>query len=230
MGQIYPKEKSRITLDGLLSITDLSDAKTFLDFGGNKGNLLSFPDFNIAPENYTCVDVDRDVLLMGAENTPTAKFVYYNRYSNVYNTGGKKGYNFPDVSKDQDVIFAFSVFTHTDFNELKATLEWFKTFNYKKIIISLLDLNRPIHLDLFYKRRLEQYGSAIDIRKFEDCDAEVLYYINNNTVVTDQDHIDPTPYDFLLTFYNLDYIRSVFDCRVEIHNNYPFMVIHNDSI
>lgn len=230
MGQIYPREKSRVSLDGLLSITDLSDVKTFLDFGGNKGNLLSFPEFDIAPEDYTCVDVDRDVLLMGAEHNPTAKFVYHNRYSNVYNTTGKEGYHFPNISKDQDVIFAFSVFTHTDFNELKTTLDWFKTFNYKKIIISLLDLNRPIHLDLFYKRRLEQYGNALDIRKFVDCDADVLYYINNNIAVTDQEIIEPQPYDFLLTFYNLDYIRKTFDCNVEIHNNYPFMVITNDGI
>jgi len=229
MGQIYPRDKSEVTLNALLSITDLSEATTFLDFGGNKGNLLSFPTFNIDPENYTCIDVDSDVLLMGAEDHPNANFVYYDRYSNVYNRGGKDGYSFPIISKDQDIIFAFSVFTHTDFNELKRTLDWFKTFNYKKIIISLLDLNRPIHLDLFYKRRLDQYGNALDITKLVDCNSSMLYYINNNIAITDQHSIDSTPYDFLLTFYNLDYIRKTFNCNVEIHNNYPFMVITNDK-
>lgn len=229
MGQIYPRDKSEITLNALLSITDLSEATTFLDFGGNKGNLLTFPSFTINPENYTCIDVDSDVLLIGAEDHPNAKFVYYNRYSNVYNRNGKSGYPFPNISKDQDIIFAFSVFTHTDFNELKNTLDWFKTFNYKKIIISLLDLNRPIHLDLFYKRRLQQYGNALDITKMVNCNASMLYYINNNIAITDQHGLDSTPYDFLLTFYNLDYIRETLNCSVEIHNDYPFIVITNDK-
>lgn len=230
MGQIYSRNESKVTLAGLLSITDLSEAKTFLDFGGNKGNLLSFLEFNIEPKNYTCIDVDQDVLLIGKENNPSANFVHYNRYSNVYNTNGTAGYFFPDINKDQDIIFAFSVFTHTDFNELKATLAWFKTFNYKKIIISLLDLNSLIHLEYFYNRRKKEYGNALDIRKFVNCKSDILYYINNNMVITDQKFIDSTPYKTLLTFYNLDYIRKEFMCSAEIHNHYPFMIISNDNI
>ena len=162
---LYPVEKSVISLNSLLEVDDLTSATTFLDWGGNQGNLLSFDNFPIERSNYTCVDVDEEALNVGAITYPEADFIHYNKFNKVYNQSGNADEAFPTIDTNQDIIFAFSVFTHTDFNEFKETVLWMKdTFTYRKIIISLIGTNSTILLNRFYNARVEREGSSIDIR------------------------------------------------------------------
>ena len=224
----YPIDKTKnITLECLTSIIGSDTYNSFLDFGGNRGNLLNFPEFKIRKENYTCVDVSKPAVTYGATHSPESKFIHYNRYSSVYNPYGSKSYNFPDIDKNQELIFSFSVFTHTDFEELKNTVNWFKTFNYKKIALSLLDINNINHLEWFYNKRKEQFGFCEDIRKYHNSNTNILYFIHNNYCIVDQekDDYDDVERTTSLTFYNLDWVSSTLDCEVEYHANYPFLII-----
>jgi len=86
-------------------------AGSFLDFGGNRGNLLYF-GMKCASE-YTCIDVDKGAIEAGKIEFPNSTWIHYDKYSWVYNHGGKKDAEFPTVSP-QDYIYAYSVFSHTD--------------------------------------------------------------------------------------------------------------------
>lgn len=226
---LYPVEKSVISLNSLLEVDDLSSTTTFLDWGGNQGNLLSFDNFPIKQSNYTCVDVDKGALDVGAKNYPDANFFHYNKYNKVYNQTGNLDEPFPSINTKQDIIFAFSVFTHTDFNEFKQTVRWMKeTFTYKKIIISLIGTNSTKLLDRFYKARVERDGSSIDIRNLEnETDTNIAYLTDNNVLIRDQIQANNTPCQTFLTMYRPPFVLGHLGGTIQIVHEleYPFLVI-----
>lgn len=87
--------------------------KTVLDFGGNIGGFLRGAGNRVEPENYWCLDLDKEVLERGQHAFPRAHFVFYNRYSFEYNPKGIKGLPVLDLGRAFDYIVAFSVFNHT---------------------------------------------------------------------------------------------------------------------
>jgi len=117
------------------------------DYGGGPGGL--FENHDIDPSKYTVLDLDSNALKQLNQRRPEVKTHYYDRYNWMYNHAGKKEFNFPDVDKNQDYIYAHSVFSHTDLKETKKTIEWFLSFNFKKIMFSFLDGNNRRHVDHF---------------------------------------------------------------------------------
>lgn len=226
---LYPREKSVITLNSLLEIDDLTSCTSFLDFGGNKGNLLTFAEFTVPPANYTCIDVDSEALEIGQIVGNDSTFIHYNRYSKIYNPSGNLNEPFPDIDKNQDIIFAFSVFTHTDFTEFKQAVDWFKTFNYKKIIISLLGVNSTSLLNHFYTKRVDHYGESVDIREFENESGLNIAYLTDNNVVEKnaETSVHTEPCRTFLTFYNLDWVVEQLGGTIQVVHEmeYPFLVI-----
>ena len=100
--------------------------KSVLDFGGNKGNLLLDPSVKIQPWDYYCVDVVREAIEAGRETFPDAHWVHYDRYNRSFNPEGVRDLPVPDLGLRFDFILAYSVFTHTTFEEtgdLLAQLE-----------------------------------------------------------------------------------------------------------
>jgi hypothetical protein len=226
---LYPVEKSVITLDSLLGIDDLQNCTTFLDWGGNQGNLLSFDNFPIEASNYTCVDVDSYAIKIGKQTYPEANFIHWNRFSKVYNETGNTVEPFPELDPNQDVIFAFSVFTHTDFTEFKETLDWMKSyFNYKKIIISLIGTNSTKLLERFYNRRVERRGFSVDIRELANEPNTNMAYLTDhdqldrNEESSSQDHCET-----FLVFYNTEWIAEQMGGTIHISHEleYPYLVI-----
>lgn len=226
---LYPVEKSVISLNSLLEVDDLSSTTTFLDWGGNQGNLLSFDNFPIERSNYTCVDVDEDALNMGAIVYPEANFIHYNRFNKVYNQSGNPDEAFPTIDTNQDIIFAFSVFTHTDFDEFKETVLWMKdTFTYRKIIISLIGTNSTILLNRFYNARVEREGSSIDIRDLaNEPDTNVAYLTDNNTIIRNQMGSDNVTCQTFLAMYDTSFVLEQLGGTIQIVHDleYPFLVI-----
>ena len=55
--------------------------KTVLDFGGNIGGFLRGAGNRVEPENYWCLDLDKEVLERGQRAFLRTHFVFYNRYS-----------------------------------------------------------------------------------------------------------------------------------------------------
>jgi len=93
--------------------------KLVLDFGGNKGNLLRDPSCAIAHQNYHCLDVVQEAIEEGHITFPAAHWIHYNRYNRSFNPEGVRELPVPDSGLRFDFILAYSVFTHTTFEEMK---------------------------------------------------------------------------------------------------------------
>jgi len=97
--------------------------KKVLDFGGNIGNLLKDPNSNIAPEDYWCIDVDRDALDRGQAVYPKSHWVFYDRYCFFFNPHGVPNLTLPQVDQSFDYIVAYSVFTNTTQTDMVQLVE-----------------------------------------------------------------------------------------------------------
>ena len=91
--------------------------KHVLDFGGNTGNLLH--DSPINPARYWCVDVIADAIDQGKREIPQAHWIWYDRYNISFHPEGSKTVEIPVIDQQFDYILAYSVFTHTDVEEMR---------------------------------------------------------------------------------------------------------------
>ncbi len=98
-------------------------SKTVLDFGGNKGNLLLDPACTLPHRNYYCLDVISEAIDEGRRTFPQAHFVHYDRYNCSFNSEGEVGLPIPKLGIKFDLILAYSVFTHTTWEETKDMVE-----------------------------------------------------------------------------------------------------------
>jgi len=87
-----------------------------LDFGGNKGALLS--GGKIEERNYWCIDVSRDAIAQGKREYPRAHWILYDRYNFAFNPTGVPGLAVPLLQERFDFILVYSVFTHTSRAEM----------------------------------------------------------------------------------------------------------------
>jgi len=198
-----------------------------LDFGGNRGNLLYFSNGKITQQNYTSVDVSLESIEQGKEEFPDANFIYYDRWSSMYNHSGNSNLNFPYISKKQDYIFSFSVFTHTDYNELTQTLNWFEDFDYKSSAHSLLDIRCRDTVKWFYEKRCNDYGYCEDILSLVDNpEVNIVYLYDNHTVVINKEQAPKINSDHFITFYDIDWIKKKLNISVErpVPDLHPFII------
>ena len=97
--------------------------RTVLDFGGNKGNLLLDPGCTIRHQNYYCLDVISEAVAEGSKLFPEAHWTHYDRYNCSFNPDGVVDLSVPDFGIEFDLIVAYSVFTHTTWEETKDLIE-----------------------------------------------------------------------------------------------------------
>jgi SAM-dependent methyltransferase len=93
--------------------------KRVLDFGGNKGNLLLDPACVIRHQNYYCLDLIAEAIAEGRKAFPDAHWFHYDRYNCSFNPEGVRDLRVPNLGVQFDFIVAYSVFTHTTFEEMK---------------------------------------------------------------------------------------------------------------
>lgn len=165
---IHPRDDTAHTYNLFKELFgDIKD-KNILDFGGSSGNLLYFSNGEILEENYTCIDVSKESILIGKEEFPKGKFMHFNRYNQMYNSQGNIAEKFPTVEKI-DYIWAYSVLSHMALIDIIPTLQWMQSLNPKKIIVSYLnndgDNASKRVLNYFYEKRLDEYGTCIDFRE-----------------------------------------------------------------
>jgi SAM-dependent methyltransferase len=98
-------------------------SKRVLDFGGNKGNLLLDPACTIDQRNYYCLDVLREAIEEGRKAFPEAHWFHYDRYNCSFNPEGIVDLPVRDAGVEFDFILAYSVFTHTAWEETKDLVE-----------------------------------------------------------------------------------------------------------
>jgi hypothetical protein len=97
--------------------------KKILDFGGNVGGFLKGSPREIMHHDYWCIDLCEPALERGRKDFPRAHFVFYDRYNSHYNPTGVVGLPVPPQGQMFDLIFAFSVFTHTSVSEMVDLLD-----------------------------------------------------------------------------------------------------------
>ncbi|HKG45243.1 MAG TPA: class I SAM-dependent methyltransferase [Pyrinomonadaceae bacterium] len=97
--------------------------KRVLDFGGNKGNLLLDPACTIRHRNYYCLDVIREAIDEGRQTFPEANWFHYDRFNCSFNPEGSVDLPIPDLGVQFDFILAYSVFTHTAWDESKDLVD-----------------------------------------------------------------------------------------------------------
>ena len=139
--------------------------KKILDYGGNRGNLLYFSQGKIKQENYTCIDVEKDAIEQGKIEFPNANFMHYDRYNWMYNHNGNMQHDFPKLYLCYDIIWAYSVFSHTDLDEFIAGVKWFTKLDFELAAISFLTFNEM--LEWAYNKRFQEYNMCVDIKQYK---------------------------------------------------------------
>jgi hypothetical protein len=183
-----------------------NDDCTVFDFGGNHGGLLHFSQGAIKESSYTCLDVSADAVDMGAVEYPEASWNHYDRFNWAYNHTGNTDIIFPDIDKNQDHIWAYSVFSHTDYNEFLTTIQWLMTFNYKKIALSFLDINGYNVKQYFMDKRLKTYGLTVDLHAVDVDD--MFYFIDHNYIEASQVNSPQHGCELFLAFYNIRWLLA----------------------
>lgn len=219
----YPRLDVFSVFEELIS----TNYETVLDYGGNRGNLIYFSNGKIIEENYTVIDVDKDALEDGKKDYPKATWLISDNFNFMYNADGNKNSSFPNIS-GIDCIFSFSVFTHTDLHELEKTLKWMISLNPEKIMISFLSATSKSTKDLFYKKRIDTYGSCVD---FRNTSADCFYLIDNDIIIEDKVYLERKSCDYFLSFYSPSFLIDYFskkgiECSfVDPINSHNFFLI-----
>ena len=171
-----------------------------LDFGGSKGNLLRSSKGKILPTNYTSVDVDTEAIALGKKDYPEADWIHLDLYSPVYNPSGTASIELP---KKYDIVFAYSVFTHTSFEYFIETMDTLKTYLTPngKIYISMISQENKKLLSHFKNKRISQYGRCDD---FNNDDNDSYFYLVDNKVEEEV----PFVCEYLLVPYNENFLSK----------------------
>ena len=119
----------------------------------------------------------------------------------MYNPNGQKDL-FPTVNKKYDVIYSYSVFSHTSYKELLDFIQYFKTILTEN---GFMYLSVPCHEDKiikwFYHKRVKDYGECDNIHMLPE---SYIYLVDNKI----KDKI-PEKCQHLVTIYNKDFLKTI---------------------
>jgi SAM-dependent methyltransferase len=209
------------------------DGKSILDYGSGSGNLLYFSDGAIAEQNYIGIDVSSDAIKQATDEFPTATFLHNDRYNWMYNHNGTQAFIYPSITQQVDYVWAYSVFSHTDYNELQKAIKWFKSLGASKIVLSILDINGKDMLKWFSIKRIESYGSCYDLMSLSP-DTDIAYLLNNDVIVDNSQTCAHIDCEFFIALYNLDWLITQLQADnisatiAHCDDSYvPFLVINN---
>jgi|TARA_B110000977_G_C11085954_1_gene494731 hypothetical protein len=142
--------------------------ESILDFGGNRGNLLTSSNGIIQQNKYTCLDISQAGLAELPENT---KAIHWNRYHSNYNPTGNINEPFPKI-KYHDIIFANSVFTHHTLEEMLYCIDNLSQYTNRLVFT---------YIDPFNKQFLEKFKEKYYDLSFEGRD--VSYTTDKNGIL-----------------------------------------------
>jgi len=187
--------------------------KRVLDFGGNKGNLLLDPACTIRHENYYCLDIIRDAIEEGRKTFPQANWFHYDRYNCSFNPEGVVDLPVPDLGVEFDFILAYSVFTHTTWQETKDLVEQLRACLAPggRLAFTFID---P-HWESNLRWRLEKYNSAdrIEALLAKSRDADWCSLVNGTDLfVNSAGSWDEAPENCITynVYYTEDFLRERF--------------------
>lgn len=204
MNLIFPRKERLSLFQEATGIESWSGLK-ILDYGGNAGNVLrdGLETGEIVESDYTCLDVDFSAIDKGREDFPEATWIYYNRHNQVYSRTGDKFTKFPFEDNSFDILCAYSVHSHCSYEDFVFDLKEMKRVA-KVVVTSVVD---AAVIKSMGNKRKKDYGEVHPLWDDPILAMGYRYFINGDTVTYSQDLI-PERCDFLLTQYNLDWLKE----------------------
>jgi len=198
--------------DIFVQVVDNYADKTILDFGGNRGNLISYSNGQIKEENYTCLDLSMEALNTLLDEYPGASVFYWDRYHKTYNPSGSRTKEFP-CNNHYDIAFANSVFTHHEIPEMLYCIEQLTSVANSVYFTYIDPKNDAVFEGLTNKHKAislcEQQMNDIRNNK-------VSYIIDGSRVVH---NVHNEPYKEIWTVIDTDYLRSILTNEYTVINN-----------
>ena len=172
-----------------------------LDYGSGYGKFLYTSDGNFPQENYTAVDVDKNVLEAGKRLFPRANFVHYDAFNIAYNKTGRTDRRPMLKDRYYDTIISYdTVPVVTTIEDMVETINWL--FNVLrpggKMLLSWLDVDDQKIKRHYYKKRTKDYGSCGTIET-----DDYIYLCDNKT-----SKIAQCEHQFLI-FFKEKYLSSL---------------------
>jgi hypothetical protein len=210
------------------------DKPSVLDYGGNQGNLLYFSKGDILECNYTSIDVSINSVELGKKEFPLASWYHYDCFNHMYNHNGTAT-EFPNVlNTTQDLIWAYSVFSHTDLDELVSTLTWLTSFKFKKLAVSVLDINTYELLQYFYMKRVNDFGKSFQLTDLQNKNYDIAYFYDNDSILINNSTSPKTKCKYFISLFDLNFLQSYlkekgFNVMIKRPGNgyIPFLCIEN---
>jgi len=189
-------------------------SKSILDYGCGNGNLLNF---GIDPNYYTGFEIDINAYQYCVTQYPEYYFMFQDIYSEVYNKDGLR--TFPKLNQSYDIIFAYSVFTHTTYEYFLKCINLFKEH---------LNPNGSIYISmiLFENDKMLRYFSHKRNISFGSCDkiipTSTVGYLRDNKYNTDLEI-----YDNFVSIYDKEFL-SQHGTIIETSMNQDMLKINHD--
>jgi len=202
------------------SIVDLKDKKV-LDFGCNHANFLPWGG------DYTGYDINKQVIEQNKIDYPDCVWLQQDVYNWQYNHTGRNTHDWNMFLK-YDIIFAFSVFTHTDLKEFKITT---KNFNRHlneggNILATYVSLNDTINLHRIFNHRKELFDDIPRlVKELSGLNNAVVAVVMETKQLMVFKNIETIPKftneTYFLALYDDDFISKTMNAKV-INNTHMF--------
>ena len=153
--------------------------ETILDFGGNRGNLISTSNGKILPENYTSMDISRRSLELCEKENPGVNTIHWNRYHSTYNKTGNISEPFP-LLETYDIVFANSVFTHHAVDEMIYCIHNIMKYT-DRLYFTFISPDNQRFFDNFLSKYVGQINLSDDQWNIVK-DNDLAYIIDGNNV------------------------------------------------
>lgn len=163
------------------------DNKSVLDFGCNHGNFIRYNDHF----DYTGIDINKNIIDNNIKKYPKYKWIYYNGYNYMYNSFGNEKIK---LNRNYDVCISFSVMTHMFIDEMITYINFLKKYCGKIFVSYYSTSNKQSYENICHYRNLKN-------DEWAKIKSNNFYYIKTK--------------DFLWTFYNDEYLKSIFNCQIK---------------
>lgn len=198
----------------LKQITNLQNKK-ILDWGCGSGYFIYDSGGEIDIKKYTGVDVDLRCVkrLKGTWKDATA--IHYNKYNQQYNSQGEQNPEWCLQETDKfDVIFSYSIFTHTSFEEFEYVFNRHKKHLDKNGIIvhtfvdlyNVTDTQYMIPTDKLPKYLKGEYFPTNELYRYD------------NTVKKEYEEINSERFDAM---FSRHYVKEKLNCEI---NEYDMLL------
>lgn len=219
---IFPRSPRFQFFDVMLKKPDWENAK-ILDIGGNRGNFLQdgIELKKIDAKNYFCLDVDKEALDYGRTNFPDANWVSHNAFNHMYNSSGVEDSNFPFEDNTFDYILAYSVYSHTTFEQLVFDINEMRRVCKPggKVAFTVID---KLSAEYFTTKRKTDYPNKTCLTH-----EQILYtsiedykYFVDNDLLLDQLY-NKNSVNHLVTIYNTDWLINYFSPEIKLEMKFP---------